>query len=44
MKAVKHPDAAKDAYNKKKPIWVGPKGFKFDVISEDNRNLATLNI
>lgn len=39
LKAVKHFDSAKDAFKKKKPIWVGPKGFGFSKIPKDNRNL-----
>lgn len=57
MKAVKHYDAIRDALKdpkNKKPIWVGPKKFRYkDIpktyfdefnIERNNRNLSTLNI
>jgi len=51
MKAVKHDEAAKKAQKDKKPVWIGPKTFKYSAIpkgiieegvEKNNRNLSTL--
>jgi hypothetical protein len=54
MKAVKHDEAAKDSKEKNKPIWIGPKHFRYNDIPKtrlndnnievNNRNLATFNM